>query len=264
MGAFRRRLPHSVSIRTRYDQQEPVRYAGNAALPLRGVQERFVPINALIFDFDGLMVDTESPAWASWRVIYADYGVDLHIDDYAATLGANDGFDPHLLERHDRQLAETAAAARDALLERRKQLKDEMSAGLGLLPGVAELLQEAAAERVPLAVASSSSRRWVEGWLERLAVRHYFSAVLTADDVRQTKPAPDLFLAAADRLGHLPPSCLVLEDSPNGIRAAHAAGCPVVAVPGAVARQLPIPTATLQIASLADVTLAGLRTLAQE
>jgi HAD superfamily hydrolase (TIGR01509 family) len=226
-----------------------------------------VPIHALIFDFDGLMVDTESPAWESWRSIYADYGVDLHINDYAATLGANDGFDPHLhlvglLERQAPELAAAAAAARDELLERRKRLKDEMSAGLGLLPGVAELLREARAQALPLAVASSSSRRWVEGWLERLAVRHHFNAVLTADDVRQTKPAPDLFLAAAEQLGRAPQRCLVLEDSPNGIRAAHAAGCPVVAVPGAVARQLPIPPATLQLNSLSETRLDQLLRLA--
>jgi HAD superfamily hydrolase (TIGR01509 family) len=226
-----------------------------------------MPIHALIFDFDGLMVDTESPAWESWRTIYADYGVDLHIDDYAATLGANDGFDPHLhlvglLERTAPDLAVTAAAARDELLERRKRLKDDMSAGLGLLPGVADLLTAARDRAIPLAVASSSSRRWVEGWLNRLAVRHHFSAVLTADDVQQTKPAPDLFLAAAQRLGHAPHNCLVLEDSPNGIRAAHAAGCPVVAVPGAVARQLPIPRANLQLSSLSDTRLEQLLQIA--
>lgn len=226
-----------------------------------------MPIHALIFDFDGLMVDTESPAWASWRAIYREYGVDLHIDDYAATLGANDGFDPHLhlvrlLEREQPALAGTAAAARTELQERRQALKDDMSSGLGLLPGVAALLQEATAQRIPLAVASSSSRRWVEGWLGRLAVRHHFAAVLTADDVRQTKPAPDLFLAAAEHLGHAPQHCLVLEDSPNGIRAAHAAGCPVVAVPGAVARQLPIPHSTLQLNSLAETNLSHLLTLA--
>lgn len=223
-----------------------------------------MPIRALIFDFDGLMVDTETPALQSWQEIYAEYGVTLSVHDWAATLGANAGFDAHthlvaLLRERDPLLAERVIAEREAILARRQARKDALSAHQSLLPGVADLLAEARAADLPCAVASSSSRRWVEGWLQRLGVRHAFTTVVTADDVTATKPAPDLFLAAAARLGLPPAECLVLEDSPNGIRAARAAGCPVVAIPGAISGQVPLPPADLTLPSLAHTSLAALQ-----
>lgn len=223
-----------------------------------------MPIRALIFDFDGLMVDTETPALQSWQEIYAEYGVTLSVHDWAATLGANAGFDAHthlvaLLRERDPLLAERVIAEREAILARRQARKDALSAHQSLLPGVADLLAEARAADLPCAVASSSSRRWVEGWLQRLGVRHAFTTVVTADDVTATKPAPDLFLTAAVRLGLPPAECLVLEDSPNGIRAARAAGCPVVAIPGAISGQVPLPPADLTLPSLAHTSLAALQ-----
>jgi HAD superfamily hydrolase (TIGR01509 family) len=223
-------------------------------------------IAALIVDFDGLMVDTESPTLTSWQMVDTEYALELRLEDWAPALGTNNGFDPYahmvkLLNERDPRQAALVAEARAEILARRDVLKHELSADLGLLPGVAELLEAAAAEGMPCAVASSSNRSWVEGWLGRLAVRHYFRAVLTADDVRVTKPAPDLFLLAAARLNLPPAACLVLEDSPNGIHAARAAGCPVVAVPGVVTGQLPIPPADLHLTSLADIDLLRLRTL---
>lgn len=225
-----------------------------------------MPIHALIFDFDGLMVDTETPALQSWQEIYAEYGVTLSVHDWAITLGANAGFDAHahlvtLLRQRDPQLAEQVIVARDTILARRQARKDELSAPQTLLPGVAELLDEARTKGLPCAVASSSSRRWVEGWLERLGIRHFFATVVTADDVAATKPAPDLFLEAARRLGLPPATCLVLEDSPNGIRAARAAGCPVVAIPGAISGQVPLPPADLTLPNLAHTTLADLQAI---
>jgi HAD superfamily hydrolase (TIGR01509 family) len=223
-----------------------------------------MPIRALIFDFDGLMVDTETPALHSWQEIYAEYGVTLSVHNWAATLGANTGFDAHahlvaLVRERDPLLAEQLIAERDLILARRQARKDALSADQPLLPGVAELLAEAHTAGLPCAVASSSSRRWVEGWLRRLDVYHAFTTIVTADDVAATKPAPDLFLTAATRLGVPPSACLVLEDSPNGILAARAAGCPVVAVPGAVSRQIPLPPADLILPGLAQTSLAELR-----
>ncbi len=223
-----------------------------------------MPVRALIFDFDGLMVDTETPALQSWQEIYAEYGVALSVHDWAITLGANAGFDAHahlvrLLQARDPRLAAAVQAERATILARRQARKDALSADQPLLPGVAELLAEARAADIPCAVASSSSRSWVEGWLQRLAVRSWFATVVTADDVAATKPAPDIFLTAAARLGLPPAACLVLEDSPNGIRAARAAGCPVVAVPGAISGQVPLPPADLVVPSLAHTSLNDLR-----
>lgn len=229
------------------------------------------PIAGLIFDFDGLIVDTETPALDSWRQIYAEHGHELGLDVWAGALGTNHGFDAltHLIalveaaQSHPsgapaREVAVTLRAEAAALRERRQALKAELSANQPALPGVVALLDEAAAMGLPCAVASSSGRAWVEGWLSRLGLLPRFACVLTGDDVERTKPDPALFLAAAACLGLPPAACLVLEDSPNGILAARAAGCPVVAVPGAVTSLIALPPADLTIPRLDAMPLAEL------
>ncbi|PMP84166.1 MAG: haloacid dehalogenase, partial [Chloroflexus aggregans] len=115
-----------------------------------------MPIRALIFDFDGLMVDTETPALHSWQEIYAEYGVTLSVYDWATTLGANAGFDAHahlvaLVQERDPFLAEQLIAERDLILARRQARKDALSADQPLLPGVAGLLAEAHTAGLPCA-----------------------------------------------------------------------------------------------------------------
>ncbi len=228
-------------------------------------------IRALIFDFDGLIVDTETPALESWRQIYAEHGQELGLEVWAGALGTNHGFDAlaHLIalvaaaETHPSGLpgaaaAEALRAEAAAMARRRQELKAAMSEGQPVLPGVVELLDQAAAAGMPCAVASSSGRAWVEGWLGRLGLRERFACVRTGDDVPRTKPDPALFLAAAACLGLPPAACLVLEDSPNGILAARAAGCPVVAVPSPLTSQLALPPADLVVPSLAAMPLAEL------
>lgn len=209
-------------------------------------------ISALIFDFDGLLVDTETPAFESWRVLYNEYGHDLTLDLYQHTLGTSHGFDAlaHLEALLGRPLD------RAADLARRRAFKDALSADQPLLPGVLSLLEQARAAELPCAVASSSDRAWVEGWLGRLGIRPAFACVRTADDVARTKPAPDLFLSAAAGLGAAPAACLVFEDSPNGILAARAAGMRCVAVPGAVTSQLVLPASELVLPALDALPLA--------
>jgi HAD superfamily hydrolase (TIGR01509 family) len=213
-------------------------------------------ITALILDFDGLIVDTETPAYESWRQVYAEHGQELGLELWLGSLGTNHGFDSlaHLL---DLIVAADPQARPDhaALAERRRMLKHELSRGRPLLPGVMSLLDQAGAAGMPCAVASSSSRRWVEGWLVEHAILERFVCTRTADDVVLTKPAPDLFLQAAECLGRPPAECLVFEDSPNGILAARAAGMRVVAVPGPVARLAALPPADLRLASLEAMSL---------
>ncbi len=213
-------------------------------------------IQALIFDFDGLLVDTETPAFESWWMLYGEYGHDLALDLWQGALGTNQGFDAldHLESLLGRALDRVANMAH------RRQLKAELSAEQPLLPGVVEILAQARALGLPCAVASSSDRAWVEGWLERHAVRPAFACVRTADDVAMTKPAPDLFLSAAAYLGVPPAACLVFEDSTNGILAARAAGMRCVAVPGAVTRQLTLPPADLVLPALDALPLIEILT----
>ena len=129
--------------------------------------------------------------------------------------------------------------------------------GLPLLPGVEALLRDAQTLGLRRAVASSSSRAWVDGWLRRHDIRDRIETLVWArDDVRQVKPDPELFLLAASRLGVEPGACVVFEDSPNGMRAALAAGMRCVAVPNALTRPLARPAVDLVLESLAERPLA--------
>jgi HAD superfamily hydrolase (TIGR01509 family) len=209
-------------------------------------------ITALIFDFDGLLVDTETPAFESWHAIYAEYGQALSFDLWKDSLGTSHGFDPlsHLAALAGRPID------RESLRARRLASKQELSAAQPLLPGAQAILDQARALRLPCALASSSDRPWIDRWLDLHNIESYFSCIRTAEDVARTKPAPELFLSAAMCLGVPPAACLVFEDSPNGILAARAAGMRCVAVPGAMTRQLDLPPADLVIESLDALPLA--------
>lgn len=206
-------------------------------------------LEALIFDFDGLVVDTETPDFIVLAEQYRDHGCELLTERWIAGLGTYGGYDPYaeLEERVGRAL-DRAALAR---AHRARYL--EICAAQSLQPGVLELIEAATGAGIKLAIASSASRDWVEGWLERHCLRDRFACVRTRDDVQRVKPAPDLFLSAAACLGVPPESCVVLEDSPNGMLAAAAAGMRCVAVPIALLAEIELPPHTLRLRSLADI-----------
>jgi HAD superfamily hydrolase (TIGR01509 family) len=127
-----------------------------------------------------------------------------------------------------------------------------------LMPGVAEVLADARAAGLKMAVASSSAEDWVGPFLRQHGLVAQLDAICTRDDVTQVKPAPDLFLLAAARMRVSPARCIVFEDSPNGLRAAHAAGMWAIAVPNALTRALTLPDPHLVLDSLAAKRLAGI------
>ena len=120
------------------------------------------------------------------------------------------------------------------------------------------MLQDARRLGLKLGLASSSSCQWVEEHLQQRGLRAYFDVVRAADDVRFTKPDPELYLAVLTKLDVLPAQALALEDSPNGVRAAKAAGMYCVAVPNTMTSQLPLHEADLRLESLADLSLETL------
>ena len=126
-----------------------------------------------------------------------------------------------------------------------------------LLPGVAALLGDAKALGLGRAVASSSSCGWVEGWLRRHGIRDLLDVVVARDDVTRVKPDPELFLLAARRLAVDPSACVVFEDSPNGMRAALAAGMRCVAVPNVLTRSLERPRVDLVMSALDERPLSA-------
>jgi HAD superfamily hydrolase (TIGR01509 family) len=145
--------------------------------------------------------------------------------------------------------------SREGVKAGRKRRLNELLAAEPLRPGVREWLSDAQRLGLGAAVASSAPRRWVEPRLEALGVRPFFRAVKCAEDAARAKPAPDLFLAAAGALAVPPAECLALEDSPNGIAAARAAGTYCLAVPNEVTKHLDLSGADLVAPSLAELTL---------
>jgi HAD superfamily hydrolase (TIGR01509 family) len=210
-----------------------------------------VPFSALIFDFDGLIIDSETPLFRIWQEIYIQNGAALTLEMWQHALGTQHGFDPYA----DLAARSGVTLSRDEWVPRIREEHWRRCEDEPLLPGVADRLAEAAAMEMPAAVASSSSSAWVKPWLERHGLASGFATVCTRDDVKAVKPAPDLFLLASSRLGVPPRNCLVFEDSPNGLKAARAAGMWAVAVPNALTRPLELPSHDLVLGSLAEMTL---------
>jgi len=219
--------------------------------PARGPDRR-PTLGAVILDFDGLILDTETPIFEAWRAAFARRGQELRLEEWQHALGTFRGFDPC------RRLGELLGEAVDCDVLEREVREPYLAACEGQpgLPGVVALLEEARRLGVGTAVASSATRGWVLGWLGKHDLRGLFDGVCGREDVPRVKPAPDLFLLAALRLGVAPPACLVFEDSPNGIRAAREAGMRCVAVPNAVTRPLDLGSPDLVLSSAAEASLS--------
>jgi HAD superfamily hydrolase (TIGR01509 family) len=212
-------------------------------------------IRALIFDFDGLILDTETPAFQAWQEIYANQGCSLSLATWLSHIGAAvEAFDPY--GELESQLGRPVDRA--AMQQQYQERERELLADQAVLPGVADYLADAERLRLKLAIASSSDLPWVMGHLARLGLRHYFEAIKGAEDVEKTKPDPHLYLAALEALQVPARQAVALEDSPNGVRAAKAAGLFCVAIPNDLTRQLALDQADLVLPSLADVRLEAL------
>lgn len=213
---------------------------------------------AAIFDCDGLLADTETPDYDAWRMLYDEQGLTLDVRDWAALIGVAKGHD--LADWH-RALAQAVGPTYDpeAVTARRRAHYAQAMQTLTPLPGVVALLDALAGEGIPCAVASNSERVWVDQVLSITGLSGRFNAIATADEVAHPKPAPDVYLLAAQRL-HIPPvHCVAFEDSPRGLAAAHAAGMTTMAVPSALTRHLDWAQAHHSVRTLEDVNLELLR-----
>ncbi|MBC8506099.1 MAG: HAD-IA family hydrolase [Anaerolineales bacterium] len=213
-------------------------------------------IRGIIFDFDGLILDTESTIYQSWLELYQEYNLDLPFEEWGQIIGISpdEHFDP--LERLQSQL--DSAIDGKEVGAKRLQREIDLVEKQPILPGVEEILFEARKMNLKLAIASSSDREWVGGHLERLDLMKHFDIVHTSDDVERTKPDPALYQLALKSLGLDADEVFVLEDSPNGITAAQSAGIFCVVVPNPLTRLLSVDHADLQLTSLADVALGVL------
>ncbi len=211
-------------------------------------------IRALLLDFDGLLYDTETSAYQAWAEIYAEHGAQLPLTRWVTELmGRPPGtgtFDPHAeLQRITGESIDSVALSAEREARRRELLPDR------LMPGADELLAGARQRGLKTAIVTSNRLVKVRGHLAAAGCTHRFDAIVCADgDVRRGKPHPDLYLEALQQLRCGPTEAIALEDSPNGVAAAHAAGLYCIAVANGLTRGAPgLERADLTIASLTEL-----------
>lgn len=209
-------------------------------------------VRAVVFDFDGLIVDTETPVFAAWSAVFRDHGEELSQELWQGVIGHGSGYwDPvaELEARLGRSLDRDAVQAG----RRRRELRTAFDQPA--LPGVREWVGSAVDLGLGLGVASSSGREWVAGHLQRLGLDE-FACVRCREDVGRTKPAPDVYLAAVECLGVAPAEAVAIEDSQPGTESARAAGLLCIAVPGVLtSAHHDFSAANLVLPSLADRSL---------
>jgi len=222
------------------------------------VENIVMPISTLIFDFDGLILDTETPEFRAWQAIYREHGHEIPIEEWIQIVGG-DGISRFDAAEHLAEL--TQGGANPVWLRtRHRSESDALVLIQPILPGVLDILNEARDRSLGLVIASSSPHAWVDSHLTRLDLFDRFDSIICAEDVPpgRTKPNPDLFVKALEAVRARADEAVVFEDSLNGVKAARAAGIFVVAVPNDVTSLLGVDGADLTLKSLADLRLPGL------
>jgi len=213
-----------------------------------------VSLRGLLFDFDGLILDTETPELLSWQEVWEDHGHEFPLERFQSGLGLVGGFGAMAA------LEEVVGPLdREAVLGRQYERKLALLEAEELRPGVLDYLEQARKRGLATAIVSSSSRAWIGSNLGRLERAEYFDVIVTGDHDRQRgKPSPTLYLEALNQLGLTADESVAFEDTPIGVRAARASGIFCVAVPNNVTSSLDLSEANLVVASLADLPFASL------
>lgn len=212
---------------------------------------------AIVFDFDGLIIDTEWVEFVSINEVFRAHGSELSEDLWRSFIGSTDH--PHWTEILEEQIGESID--RERLRVERVEANRDVVHSLPVQPGVAELFSAADTAGVPVAVASSSPRSWVEGHLRRVGLWDQLTAVATGDEVERTKPDPAVYRLAVERLGVGPAGVVAIEDSVSGCHAALSAGLAVVAVPSRMTVGRDFTHADLEVLSVAELDLVRLAAL---
>ncbi|HST26403.1 MAG TPA: HAD-IA family hydrolase [Gaiellaceae bacterium] len=214
---------------------------------------------AVLFDFDGVVVDTESPTYQSWRDIYAEQGVDLPLEAYLPAVGTGSstsatdgGFDAviHLEGLIGRPVD------RRSIVDRRARRKRELCDAAPLLPGVDRCLEDAAGMGARTAIVTRNRREWVDHHCARVGLAHAWDAIVCAEET-PTMDKSELYRTALAVLAVAPGDAVAIEDSPAGVAAAKRAGVYCVAVPNAITSGADFAGADLVLASLDDLQLAA-------
>jgi HAD superfamily hydrolase (TIGR01509 family) len=207
-----------------------------------------VSIEAVVFDFDGVIIDSEVTNFQAWSETFARFGTELTTREYVDSMGGRHLNIYGLLTRK----ADTSVPDETSLRAVKRARHLELLAATDVLPGVADWIAEARLRKMGVAIASSGDPSWVEDNLARVGLGDSFDCICCCDGELPPKPAPDLFLRACERLGVPPSAALAVEDSPTGLLAAQMAGMRTVAV---------IHRLTLDVDLVADVVVQSLREL---
>lgn len=212
-------------------------------------------VKAIIFDFDGTVIDTEMVWYNAFRDAYREHGVELTVEMYAPCIGtSHHAFNPFEYLVTDLHLPIDLKAFRRAVEARHAELMKTQ----GIREGILDYLHGARSKGLKIGMASSSSREWVERYTTNLKIREYFDCIRTANDVAQVKPDPEVYLRTLQGLDVAANDAVAIEDSPNGAKAAKAAGLYCIVVPGMLTLDLDFGPVDRRLNSLADLALEDL------
>ena len=198
-----------------------------------------LPLNGLLFDFDGLILDTESTVFRAWSDKFKEHGQKLLLDEWAEILGKSgdelgpiENFLKTFGDEEKQKAVYQEVSQKELALVKQKEP----------LPGAVGLIEKAKGAGLKLGIVSSSDRKWVHSHLDRLGLLDYFDHTSCSDDVDEAKPDPALYHLGLKKMDSSPEKVVVLEDSPNGVLAAKRAGLYCIAVPNPITSQLPFFT----------------------
>ncbi|WP_053368820.1 HAD family hydrolase [Bacillus sp. FJAT-27245] len=208
-------------------------------------------MKGIIFDFDGLIVDTESLWYDAYKEVMGEFSCDLPLEEFSKVIGTTN----EVLNAYFEKMTGMTVEKADIHLKTNEFYKQK-AGSLALREGVREYLDEAKTLGVKIGLASSSRREWVESYLRKFGIFDYFETIKTKEDVEKVKPDPALYILALESLGISPEEAVAFEDSLNGSAAAIAAGMHCVIVPNPVTNHLPFENYRLRLGSMAEKSLA--------
>lgn len=179
-----------------------------------------------IFDMDGVLFDTERLYQETWKELAEERGIRLDDEFAMAVSGTNGGYMKRVIEQYY-QVPDGSVIVEECM----KRMEEKLEEHVPVKKGVREILEYYWQIGMRLAVASSSSIKRIEANLIKSGIRKYFSEIVSGTEVKRGKPCPDIFILAARKIDCKLEECLVFEDSENGVRAGHAAGCFTVMIP---------------------------------